>query len=132
MNPLSNNHTDILQRMTQLSSLLLFHYLLKSLTLLSPLATRGPWFIWLNSFVFPHPPSPHLRLCPAALNEPLQGHQVSVSRPWPAQVTHSFFISSLVQKKTTKKKEMLVDSHLPSSLPPSLAFSSNPQGDGRE
>lgn len=33
-----------------------------------------------------------------------------------ARVTHSFFISSLVQKRRKKKKETLVDSRLPPSL----------------
>lgn len=56
MNPLSNNRGDILQTMTQLSSLLLLRYLLKSLTLLCTVATKGPWFIWLNSFTSSLPP----------------------------------------------------------------------------
>lgn len=56
MNPLSNNRSDNLQTMTQLSSLLLFRYLLKSLALLSTVATKGPWFVWLHSLITSLPP----------------------------------------------------------------------------
>lgn len=51
MNPLCNNCRDIFQRMTQHSSLLLLHYLLKSLTLFSTAAASQSERNWALSGV---------------------------------------------------------------------------------
>lgn len=91
----------------------------------------------LSGFIhlFSYPPSPqqvlsrsHLWLCPAALNEPLQGHLVSVSRPCTRSPGHAYFLDFIVGAGKKKKRCWLTHTF----LPPSLPFSSNPQGDGRE
>lgn len=142
MNPLCNNNcSDIFQNTTLLSSLLLFHYLLKSLSFCSNVAqsqSEGePGFIWLNSFIFHILPPPVVSdtgvfwsLCPAPgyqclLSEPLQGHLVSVSRPCTRSPGHAYFLYLIMAGK--KLRRWLAHTSLP-SLPPS----SNPQGDGRE
>lgn len=108
--------------MTQLSSLLLFHYLLKTLTFLSNVATRGPG-LYLASFICFHilpPPSRfcHAHICDCVLPLWMSLFKVIWSvcrgRALAAQVTHTFLISSLVQEKKKRDAGWLT----PSSLPP--------------
>lgn len=108
MNPLSKNRSDILQTMTQLSSLLLFRYLLKSLTLLSTVATKGPWFVRLNSFTSSLPPVGCVTFafaivscCPERASARSSGHCVEAL----ASPGHACFLYLIVGAKKTPKNK---------------------------